>query len=72
MIHTFDPDAQGRCQAIHIGNDGRAIVCRSIQRSSVLHDDPMSAFRERHHHGSGTVLRLDRGRMVAVPYSRRR
>lgn len=55
-IHTFDPDETGRCQASWTNDNGRTIRCTSTQRSSVLHDDPESDFREMHSHGGGDCM----------------
>ena len=55
-LHTFEPDADGRCQGGWVASNGDWHECRSTQRSSVLHDDPEAAFRERHWHGGGDCM----------------
>jgi hypothetical protein len=55
-IHTFDPDPRGVCQGGWINAKGFWVPCRSTQRSSVLHDDPESDFREMHDHGGGDCM----------------
>lgn len=57
-VHAYDPDEEGRCrEVIRFGDDGEPdVVCRSRQRSSVLHDDPEADFRERHWHGGGDCM----------------
>lgn len=56
VIHTFDPDATGRCRSGWFNDSGEWVACRSTQRSSVLHDDAESDFRERHWHGGGDCM----------------
>lgn len=54
--HTYEPDADGRCQWPWFDSSGRERVCNSTQRSSVMHDDPEAEFRERHWHGGGDCM----------------
>jgi hypothetical protein len=54
--HTFNPGADGRCVNGWYNERGEWVACRSSQRSSVLHDDPESDFRERHWHGGGDCM----------------
>lgn len=56
--HTYDPDENGVCQATYYTGTWaeREVRCRSTQRSSVLHDDPESDFREQHDHGGGDCM----------------
>lgn len=55
-IHTFDPGPDGRCRGGWTNDEGRWISCTSRQRSSVLHDDPESEFRQMHDHGGGDCM----------------
>ena len=55
-IHTFEPDETGHCTSGWYNNSGRWIACTSTQRSSTLHDDPESEFRQRHDHGGGDCM----------------
>jgi len=55
-LHTYEPDKDGRCEGGWVASDGGWHICRSTQRSSVLHDDPEAAFRERHWHGGGDCM----------------
>jgi hypothetical protein len=56
-IHTYRPDAEGRCQGGWVSErSGEWVPCGSRQRSSVLHDDPEAAFREQHDHGGGDCM----------------
>jgi hypothetical protein len=55
-IHTYDPDEEGRCKSGWYNESGKWIPCRSTQRSSVLHDDPESEFRQMHDHGGGDCM----------------
>jgi len=55
-IHTYEPDETGKCTSGWDNARGKWIECRSTQRSSVLHDDPDSEFRERHYHGGGDCM----------------
>lgn len=54
--HTYEPDANGRCQWLWWDSSGYARTCNSTQRSSVMHDDPETEFRERHWHGGGDCM----------------
>jgi hypothetical protein len=56
VTHPYEPDKDGRCTGGWYNVPGRWIECRSTQRSSVLHDDPESAFREAHWHGGGDCM----------------
>lgn len=55
-IHTFRPDKTGRCMNGWYNGRGEWIECRSTQRSSVLHDDAESEFRQMHDHGGGDCM----------------
>lgn len=55
-LHTYEPDKDGRCTSGWYTESGRYIPCRSTQRSSVLHDDPESDFRQMHDHGGGDCM----------------
>ena len=55
-IHTYEPDETGRCTSGWYTDSGRRISCSSTQRSSTLHDDPESDFRERHDHQGGDCM----------------
>jgi len=55
-IHTYEPDANGRCTSGWANDAGQWVPCRSTQRSSTLHDDPDADFRERHDHGGGDCM----------------
>lgn len=55
-IHTYEPDKDGRCTSGWYNARGEWIECRSTQRSSVLHDDAESYFRELHDHGGGDCM----------------
>jgi hypothetical protein len=56
-IHTYDPGPDGKCQAwVHTSMSRVGRVCGSTQRSSVLHDDPDSEFRQMHDHGGGDCM----------------
>lgn len=55
-MHTYEPDASGRCQSGWYNDRGQWVPCGSSQRSSVLHDDPESAFRQMHDHGGGDCM----------------
>ncbi len=54
--HTYEPDDEGRCQYPWTDSEGQERACRSRQRSSVLHDDPESDFREMHDHHGGDCM----------------
>lgn len=55
-VHTYEPDAAGRCQARLIRHGVEGNTCGSTQRSSVLHDDEEADHRERHYHGGGDCM----------------
>jgi len=55
-IHTYEPDADGRCISGWVNDAGQWVKCRSTQRSSVLHDDPDAEFRQMHDHGGGDCM----------------
>lgn len=55
-IHAYEPDATGRCTSGWYNDHGERIVCRSTQRSSTLHDDPESDFRQMHDHNGGDCM----------------
>ena len=55
-VHTYEPDKEGRCGGGWYNSRSEWIVCGSRQRSSVLHDDPESNFREAHDHGGGDCM----------------
>lgn len=55
-LHTFDPGEDGKCQGGWFNQHGKWIPCGSSQRSSVLHDDPESDFRQKHDHGGGDCM----------------
>ena len=55
-LHTYEPDDDGRCQSGWYNGRGEWIKCGSRQRSSVLHDDPESDFRQMHDHGGGDCM----------------
>ena len=56
-IHTFEPDPQtGKCTSGWRNDTGEWVACGSRQRSSVLHDDPESDFRQLHDHGGGDCM----------------
>lgn len=55
-LHTYEPDEEGRCKSGWYNIRNEWITCRSRQRSSVLHDDPESDFRQLHDHGGGDCM----------------
>jgi hypothetical protein len=56
-IHTFAPGIDNRCEGGWVSErTGEWVTCGSRQRSSVLHDDPESDFREQHYHGGGDCM----------------
>jgi len=55
-VHTYLPDAEGRCTSGWYNDRLEWVACRSTQRSSVLHDDPEAAFRQLHHHDGGDCM----------------
>lgn len=55
-IHTYEPDADGRCTSGWSNDRGEWINCRSTQRASTLHDDAEAEFRQRHDHGGGDCM----------------
>jgi hypothetical protein len=55
-LHTYRPDSEGRCTSGWYNYRGDYIPCRSTQRSSVLHDDPESDFRQMHDHDGGDCM----------------
>lgn len=55
-IHTYQPDADGRCTAGWYNDSENWVPCGSSQRSSVLHDDLEAEFRQRHDHGGGDCM----------------
>lgn len=54
--HTYQPGETGMCEWEWWSSDGELRLCRSTQRSSVMHDDPESDFREMHDHGGGDCM----------------
>ena len=55
-IHTYRPGSDGRCTSGWYNDQGKYIQCTSSQRSSVLHDDCESDFRQSHDHGGGDCM----------------
>ena len=55
-LHTYTPDAGGRCTSGWYNRRDEWVECRSTQRSSVLHDDAESEFRELHDHNGGDCM----------------
>lgn len=55
-IHTYRPDATGRCWSGWYNERGVWVRCGSTQRESVLHDDPEAEFRQRHDHDGGDCM----------------
>jgi hypothetical protein len=55
-IHKYVPDADGRCTSGWYNDQQEWVPCGSSQRSSVLHDDPESEFRQMHDHGGGDCM----------------
>lgn len=55
-VHTFEPDASGRCQGGWPNARGVWVECGSTQRSSVLHDDEEAYERAKHWHGGGDCM----------------
>ena len=55
-LHTYEPNDVGRCQSGWFNDLGRWIHCGSSQRSSVLHDDAESDFRQKHYHDGGDCM----------------
>lgn len=55
-LHTYEPDEAGRCKSGWYNEHGRYVKCMSTQRSSVLHDDAESDFRQAHDHGGGDCM----------------
>lgn len=49
-LHTYAPDAEGRCTSGWYNGRDVWVECRSTQRSSMLHDDAEAEFREMHDH----------------------
>jgi hypothetical protein len=57
-IHRYEPDENGKCTSGWFAGEWgtRWVACNSTQRSSTLHDDPSSDFRERHDHNGGDCM----------------
>lgn len=55
-IHSYEPDSSGKCTSGWVNSRGEWINCGSYQKSSVLHDDPESDFRQMHYHGGGDCM----------------
>jgi hypothetical protein len=55
-VHTYEPDAEGRCTSGWYNDRGRWIACSSRQAESTLHDDADADFREAHDHGGGDCM----------------
>ena len=55
-IHEFRPGHDGRCTSGWANDAGEWVQCNSSQRSSTLHDDCESDFRQAHDHGGGDCM----------------